>query len=157
LIEDGSTDPLVIALNLQTLPDYENYKQIADDCRKAMKDVVEIYEPRQQVLVIQWCQGTELALSQALWQMRRQKHTNQDMISFGRGLCHVSQFQDVGRPVAVPHDCLHACVPCSYNSDTAQTLHIQLRYANDRGCGITLDLSRGGTRSRSPPSAASRR
>lgn len=75
LIEDGSTDPLVIALTLQTQPDFEDYKRIAAECQKAIKDVVEVYEPRQQVLVIQWCQGTELALSQALWQMRRQKRT----------------------------------------------------------------------------------
>ena len=40
----------------------------------------------------------------------RRQHTDQDLIGFGRGLCHVSQFQDVGRPVAVHHNCFHACV-----------------------------------------------
>ena len=39
------------------------------------------------------------------------EHPDQDLIGVGRGLRHVSQLQDVGRPVPVHDRCLHACIP----------------------------------------------
>ena len=74
---------------------------------------------------------------------RRGMHANQDFTGLGRGPCHVPQFQDVGRPVAVHDDCLHACAPMLVDlSDRPDAAHTA-RGTPTMQSGITLRFSGG--------------
>ncbi|MCH8045922.1 MAG: tetratricopeptide repeat protein [Planctomycetes bacterium] len=73
LMAAGSKDPLVVAVTMVSRSNLSDTKAIQAHCERAMKDVVEMYDPPQQVAVILWCHSAQLKVYQKYYRQRKKK------------------------------------------------------------------------------------